>query len=171
MNIPTLDTERLTLRAFAVQDFDAYAQMCADPQFMRFLLGGKPLAKEDAWRNLAFIQGHWALLGYGIWAVETRQSRALIGTAGLLNPDGWPGLEVCWALAPRHWGHGFATEAVKAVIDWTFASLEVDRLISLIHPDNHRSAAVAARVGESLRGQLEFKETPLRIYEILRPGR
>jgi RimJ/RimL family protein N-acetyltransferase len=169
MTIPTLETDRLLLRSFEQRDFDAYAQMCSDPRFMRFLMAGAPLSREDAWRNLAFIQGHWSLLGYGIWAVALKENDLPIGTAGLLNPDGWPGLEMSWALAPGHWGRGYATEAVTAAINWAFQELRVPRLISLIHPDNTPSAALALRVGERRCDDIEFKGKTFQLYEITRP--
>ena len=67
LEIPTLDTPRLRLRAFTESDFPAYRILVADPQVMRFLGDGRPLSDIDAWRQLATIVGHWALRGFGLW--------------------------------------------------------------------------------------------------------
>ena len=76
------------------------------------------------------------------------------------------GVAVCWALSPDHRGKGYASEAVKAAIDWTFNNKITDRLISLIHPCNVKSIAVAERVGEVFKEQIAFKGNPAKVYEI-----
>ena len=62
----TLDTERLTLRMLCEADFESYAQMCADPEVMRYIGDGQALTRPLAWRNLALMVGHWSLRGYGL---------------------------------------------------------------------------------------------------------
>ena len=57
MEIPVLETERLRLRGFTLEDFDDYAAMMADPEVMRFI-GGEPLTHGESWRQLAVILGH-----------------------------------------------------------------------------------------------------------------
>jgi RimJ/RimL family protein N-acetyltransferase len=78
-------------------------------------------------------------------------------------------VEVCWAFAPKFWGKGFATEAAKASIQWVFRVRGMHRLISLIQPDNHRSVAVALRLGERFREQIVFEGKPTNVYEVLNP--
>ncbi|MEM8993510.1 MAG: GNAT family N-acetyltransferase [Acidobacteriota bacterium] len=168
--IPTLTTDRLTLRAFSLDDLEAYAAMYADPRFVRFL-GGAPLSSAEVWENIAVILGHWHLLGYGLWAVESSETGELVGRAGLLNLPGWPDVEVCWALGPRFWGRGYATEAAAAAVRWAFDEARIPRLVSLIHPDNKASEAVALRLGERLHGSITFKGRRIRVFEILDPSR
>lgn len=170
MIIPTIETERLRLRAFEGGDLRPYAAMYADDQFVRYL-GDRTLTEAQVWENMALILGHWSLLGYGIWAVERLGSGELVGRAGLLNLPGWPDVEVCWALSPRFWGSGYATEAAKASIDWAFRETGIARLISLIHPENQRSEAVALRLGERFREQITFEAKPTNVYEVLRSAR
>jgi ribosomal-protein-alanine N-acetyltransferase len=80
-------------------------------------------------------------------------------------------VEICWALSPKFWGNGYATEAAKAAINWAFRDTGVHRLISLIHPDNRQSEAVALRLGEKLREQITFEGKPTNVYEILKSER
>jgi RimJ/RimL family protein N-acetyltransferase len=152
--IPRLETERLLLREWRNEDFDALAGFLADPDVSRYLTG-EPVARADAWRSLATTVGHWVLRGFGFWAVERKSDRALIGRVGLHNPEGWPGLEVGWTIGKEHWGKGYATEAARAAMRYGFLTQPVDRLISVIHVDNKPSQAVAVRVGET-KG--EFRE-------------
>jgi RimJ/RimL family protein N-acetyltransferase len=171
IHIPTLTTDRLILRAFRDDDLDAYAEMCADPEVMRYLGEGKTLSRADAWRQLAFFMGHWQLRGFGLWALEEKASGRFIGRAGLLQPEGWPGFEVGWTLARPSWGKGYATEAAREALRYAFDELDRDHVISIIRPDNLPSIRVAERLGERLEGEVEsFFGSPALIYGIHRPG-
>lgn len=146
--IPRLETERLYLRAWRPDDFEAFAEMNADADVQRHL-SGAPLSRSDAWRSLATSVGQWTLRGYGTWAVERKSDGVLLGKVGIIHPEGWPGIEVGWTLAKHAWGHGYATEAARASIDYAFITLPLERVISIIHPQNAASQKVAARVGET----------------------
>ena len=135
------------LRALREDDLDAYAAMTADPEVMRYVGQGVPLDRGGAWRQLAMFLGGWALHGFGQWGVERRADGVLLGSAGLWCPPGWPGVELGWLLAREHWGHGYATEAARAVLDRVGPGV---RLVSLIHPDNARSIRVARKLGFAL---------------------
>ena len=145
--IPTLTTERLKLRGWRQEDFESFARFRADIDVQRYLTG-EPMARTDAWRNMAMIAGHWVLRGYGMWAVERACDGALIGIAGLHFPECWPSPEVGWTLGKEFWGMGYATEAARAAMAYAFLTQGLDRVISVIHVDNKASQAVAARLGE-----------------------
>jgi RimJ/RimL family protein N-acetyltransferase/CheY-like chemotaxis protein len=147
----TIDTERLHLRPFRDEDLDAYAEMCADAEVMRYVRG-TPLDRADAWREMAMFVGHWQLRGFGIWAVEERATGALVGRIGLYYPEGWPDRELGWALLKRYWGRGYATEGCRAALDHAFDVLGWPRVISLIHPDNLGLPEALEDVREELRG-------------------
>ena len=166
MNEVTLETERLRLRAFRHEDLDAYAAICADPEVMRYLGTGVTLNRNDTWRAMAGILGHWKLLGYGMFAMEIRETGELIGRTGYLNPPGWPGFELGWVLGRPWWGKGYAVEAAIKCRDYAFDAMGRDRLISLIRPDNHRSIKVAEKIGEALAGEVELLGSKALIYEI-----
>src|SRR5438105_15048518 len=87
----TLETERLVLRNYRLGDFEDHYKLCADPEVMRYLLGGKPMSRFEAWRHLAFLVGHWELLGYGQFAVDEKATGRFVGRIGFFNPEGWPG--------------------------------------------------------------------------------
>jgi RimJ/RimL family protein N-acetyltransferase len=162
----TLETARLTLRLFKPDDLDAYAEMCADPEVMRYINDGKTLTREGTWRDMAMVMGHWQLRGYGLWAVEERATHQLIGRIGHWNPEGWPGFELGWMLGRRYWGHGFATEGARAALHHAFAVLNVRHVISLIYPDNAPSIRLAQRLGERFEGPAEINSIKLLKYGI-----
>ena len=168
MDIPEIETERLRLRAFRNEDLDAYAAMCADPEVMRYLGTGATLSRADTWRSMAGFLGHWALRGHGMWALEEKATGTLVGRAGFLEPEGWPGFELGWTLGRPHWGRGFATEAARRALDYAFHELDRDRVISLIRPANTPSMRVAERLGEARAGEIELLGGPCYVYEVRR---
>ena len=162
--MPRLETPRLLLREWRETDFEPHAAMCADPEVMRHL--GGTLDRAESWRRMAQHAGHWALRGYGRWAVERRDTGEWIGRVGLWYPPDWPGVEVGWTLARGAWGQGYATEAATAAIRWAWTHLDCDRLVSLIEPANTASIRVAQRLGMH---PLAAEATGLIVYALERP--
>lgn len=168
LEIPTLETERLLLRPFRGNDLDDYAVLRADPEVLRYLVGagGEPWDRARSSRHMAFIIGHWQVWGSGTWAVEHRESGAFVGMVGFSEPEGWPGLELAWALARRHWGHGYATEAAPEALAHAFSIWKRERVISLIHPENRASIRVAERIGERLLDRRNYLGREMLCYGI-----
>src|SRR5271155_2629928 len=146
--IPTLETERLLLRALKPEDFETYARFMADEDVTRYLTG-EPMTRVDAWRQMAMLLGHWMMRGYGMWAVERKSDRAFVGRVGLYNPEGWPSLEVGWTLGKEYWGQGYACEAGRVAMEYGFLTQGVSRMISVIQTNNVPSQKVAKALGET----------------------
>lgn len=162
--IPELFTPRLRLRPFRSADLDPWAAIVADPEVMRFIGTGGAVGRDVAWRQMAFHLGEWALRGRGSWAVERRADGVLIGRAGFLQPEGWPGEEVAWLFARSAWGQGYATEAVRAAVAHGRRWLGAGPLISLIRPDNAPSLRLAERVGARFETEISFLGAGARLY-------
>jgi RimJ/RimL family protein N-acetyltransferase len=167
VDVPRLRTERLELRGWREGDLDAYAAMYADPEVTRFI--GGSVGRDQAWRGLALMVGHWSLRGHGQWAAERRADGCLLGRVGLWQPEGWPGLELGWALARHAWGAGYATEAARAAMTWAWAHLDAPALIAVIAPDNDPSVRVARRLGMRAREERELGGRPVVVFGIDRP--
>ena len=146
---PTLETENLVLRPFKDEDVDDYFGVLDSPEVRRLLHLPESLDRSDAWQQMAWFVGQWELRGTGHWALEEKKSGQFVGRAGLHRPErhDWPGVEVGWLLHPDYWGRGYATEAGGAAVRYGFEDLQVDKLFSCILPENHRSQAVAKRLG------------------------
>ena len=171
---PTIETERLLMRPFSDDDLDDYFAMMDSPEVRRWMHAPREFDRDAAWAQMAGLAGHWALRGTGLWALEERATGRFVGRAGLYNPVrvDWPGVEVGWTLDPTFWGNGFATEAGMAARDYAFSELREDRLYSCILTDNHRSQAVALRLGFTLheeRVMAWFPEAPHGIWMGERP--
>ena len=162
-----LRTQRLILRLFRPTDFDDYAAMCGDAQVMRYLSPtGEVLSREEAWRHLAMLVGHWHLRGFGMWALEELQTGRFVGRAGLYFPEGWPDRELGWALRRQFWGQGLATEAARAAAEHAFRKLGWSHLVSLIQPGNVRSIAVAERLGAKPAGVVTLRGVEHLVYRL-----
>jgi RimJ/RimL family protein N-acetyltransferase len=142
--IPVLTTSRAVLRRFEAGDWDAYAEMNADP-VVRQWLGGTLLNRQESWSQMESFLGQWALRGYGMFVLEIGGRFA--GRVGILHPADWPEPELAWSLAAPFWGQGFATEVARCARQWAFDNFGWHRLVSYIVPDNVRSQRVAEKLG------------------------
>lgn len=171
MEPPVLETERLVLRGFGPADFEAYAAMFGDPEVARHVGDGTPLDRTGAWRSLAMVVGHWRLAGCGLWAVAERGgSGEAVGRVGLLRPEGWPGLELAWAIARPRQGRGYATEAAARAMAWAFDEFGADRLVSMVRPENAPSIRVAEKLGMARDGEIGMLGAPALLFARRRPG-
>lgn len=167
MQIPTLETERLTLRPFVESDADALFAISQDPEVMRFIGDRTIPSMEDCWRAVAAWLGHWQLRGYGPLAVVERESGRFIGRVSLWYPYGWPAPELGYLFGRDAWGRGYATEAAGAALDWAFEHVDDPRdWISLIDPANAASIRVVTKLGETPRGETELRGHRVLVYGI-----
>ncbi len=146
-----LATPRLLLRTWLDSDLEGFTAMCADPAVMRYLGDGLPKSAEEAGRSFEEFRDDWARHGHGLFALERLDDATFIGFAGVraptFLPEILPALEVGWRLRSDQWRQGFATEAAAAVVDWTFGTLDVDDLVSIVATDNLASVRVATKLG------------------------
>jgi len=158
-----LETPRLRLRPFVHDDWRAMHEHYSDPECTRFTFG-RAFSEAGTWRAMASMVGHWQLRGYGPYAIEEKSTAAMLGTVGLWYPVGWPEPEIKWALARRHWGRGYAGEAVRAVQRMAREQLPQLRLVSLIDSRNQASIRLALAVGATLEREMEFAGAPYHVY-------
>lgn len=154
MTGPVLQTERLTLRPIALEDFPRWAEMMADPEASRFLGGVTPPAA--AWRGFMTMAGAWSLTGVSMFSVIERDTGLWLGRIGPWKPEGWPGTEVGWGLHPDAQGRGYGLEAATAALDYAFDVLGWDDVIHCIDPDNTPSQRLAERLGATNRGRTQL---------------
>lgn len=147
----SLETERLVLRGWRDDDLDPLAMINADPEVMRYILDGSVRDREQSAAGLRKMVRTWDEHGFGLFAVEVRETGVLAGWAGLAVPDFLPevlpAVEIGWRLDRRFWGRGYATEAAAAALHFGFAERGLDRIISIRHPENDRSARVMEKLG------------------------
>lgn len=164
-----LTTERLLIRSFTKNDLDALFALLSDPEVMRYSLYG-PLTYEKVERYLeeGIIQ-HEKETGVSLYAVETLNSHQLIGYTGFRwqTIDDQNLLELGYRLFPCFWGQGLATEAAAALAQYAFEVLGVNQLISIIEPQNTKSASVAKRLGMHFWKEAPFHHLTTHIWRLL----
>ncbi|OYU53665.1 MAG: GNAT family N-acetyltransferase [Alphaproteobacteria bacterium PA1] len=153
---PTLTTARLVLRPPTQDDFPAFAAMMANADHVKFIGGALPEAM--AWRQLAAITGAWSLRGFSMFSVLERDTGLWVGRIGPWMPQGWPGMEVGWGLAPAAMGKGYGVEAATACMDWVVDHLGWTDIIHIIDPANTPSEQLAARLGSTNLGPTRMPE-------------
>lgn len=150
--IPKLETERLLLRGYQPSDFEAFAEMWADPDVVRFM-GGAPSTREQSWQRFLARTGGWAQMGFGFFALIERETGQLVGEGGFheahrtIDPPLVGTLEAGWVLMPSAQGWGYATEAMQAAIAWAEDVFPDRRMTCMIDSDHLASLRVAARLG------------------------
>ncbi|MDH6711002.1 RimJ/RimL family protein N-acetyltransferase [Kitasatospora sp. MAA19] len=143
-----LRTDRLLIRPWRDTDLAPWAAMNADPEVREHL--GDVLTREQSDASVARFQAESAARGYGWLAVGVRATGEFVGFAGLDDVDeGLPftGVEIGWRLARGAWGHGYATEAARAVLAHGFGTLGLDEILAVTTATNLRSQAVMRRLG------------------------
>ena len=155
---PMIETKRLILRTWREADIAPNTAMLSDPESARYITAERKAVTDElsGWRNAVIMSGHWALYGFGMFVVEEKASGHYVGRVGPWYPPRWPGFEVGWGIAREFRGKGYATEGVRASIDWVFENLAVDRIVHCIEPDNAGSQGVAERLGAVIEGQTEL---------------
>lgn len=166
--IPVLETDRLVMRGWTLDDVPPMVEYYADEPLSRWT--GGPVDASATWRIVSHLVGHWVLRGHGLWAVEDKESGRLIGWNGLYQPGDWPELELGYALFREFHGRGYATEAAKRARRYAYEELKAETLVSYIHPDNEPSKRVATRLGAMPEGTIELRGRPAAVFRYRRPA-
>ncbi|MEU4720294.1 GNAT family N-acetyltransferase [Nonomuraea dietziae] len=141
-----LATERLVLRPVQPGDLAELRAHWTAPDVRRFLFDGAVLSSEEIAEIIESSEQDFATSGYGLWTVRQREGTELVGTAGL-RPLEELWLEVVYSLAPTAWGHGYATEAARAVVDHALTTLGLPEVLAEVDQGNTASVAVVERLG------------------------
>ena len=162
-----IETERLVVRPYREADATALHEVFGSPEVMQWTPSppSKNVAEtvERLARTMAFSARQPP--GLGLWALELKESAELLGQVGLFPVEGkGPEVEVAYELAPRVWGHGYATEAARALIEYGFDELQLRRIVALILPANARSRNVASKCAMTLEGPGRFYGLELVVY-------
>lgn len=158
-----IETPRLILRGWRDADYEPFAALNADPEVMRHFPSTHSREESDALadRNRLHIDDH----GWGLWAVERKLDSAFLGFTGLARPRPPHPMEheveVGWRLARFAWGHGYASEAARASLDFGFNELGLVRIVSFTAAENLRSQAVMRRIDMSRASDLDFDHPAL----------
>ena len=158
----TIDTPRLHLRQWRLDEFEPFHALTESGTMRRFL-GRDPPSREDSLNRMVRNAGCWSLFGWGPFAVVERESGEAVGGCGLfrslrgLGDDFDPFPEAAWVIAHSRWGRGYATEAMRAILAWFDAEHGGARTVAIVTRGNAASERIAAKLGYAPIGEAEYK--------------
>ena len=163
-----LETERLVLRYLTADDVESIFAVIGDPETMKYY--PQSFSRDDAQRWINRSLERYRSDGYGLFAVVLKATGEVIGNCGLMRQEaeGESMLEVGYHFRRDHWGHGYATEAARACMEYAFGQLAAEKVVSLILPENVPSRRVAERNGMQIERQVMFHGLPHMMYAMRR---
>jgi RimJ/RimL family protein N-acetyltransferase len=167
--LPALETGRLTLRRIGLGDAGFILGLLNEPSFLRHIGDKGVRTEDDARRYIADGPlASYARLGFGLYAVELRESGALIGICGLLKRDWLDDVDLGFALLPDHWGQGYAFEAASAVLAEAREGHGLRRIVAVTSLENEASIQLLGKLGFRLERVARFTEggEELRLFAI-----
>jgi len=168
MDIPTLRTPRLLLRPWTPEDADRLIAILHEPDILGYFPRTAPWPSEEADRYIAHHLSHWQERGCGHWAVVTPADGQVVGWNGLEFLPETGETEVAYLLSREVWGHGYATEAARAALQFGFTNCSFDKIIGLTHPENVASRRVLEKCGMALIDRQFYFGIELRRYWVER---
>ncbi|MFS4579921.1 GNAT family N-acetyltransferase [Phaeobacter sp. C3_T13_0] len=146
-----IQTDRLLLRDWRPEDHAPFAAICADPDVMRYIGNGAPRTEDATARSIRSFEAEWAERGFGLFAVELRETRELIGFTGFswpgFLPEILPSVEIGWRFAKQSWGKGFASESASAALSFGVDELGLSDIVSIYQVENTASARIMQKLG------------------------
>lgn len=165
--VPHLQTERLVLREYRREDFDAFAAHLANPVTSAHLGPGD---RHTAWRIFCSNAGLWLIHGAGWWAVEERRTGQLVGNVGAFFREESTVMELGWNTYAGFGGQGFANEAAAAALNHALEIRREPKVRAVIASANESSLRVARRLGLTYEAETEIYGKAVGIYTRERGG-
>ncbi|WP_454785482.1 GNAT family N-acetyltransferase [Legionella sp. WA2024007413] len=161
-----IETERIFLRPFCIEDIERFAEICANPNVMRYIGDGKPVSRDVIAEKIPEWIELYKKQKYGLMGLVMKETDELIGFCGFIHQavDESEYIELGYRLDEAYWGKGIATEAAVAVRDYAFNVLGIPMLISIINHKNEASKRVAKKVGMQLMKQTNFKNVLVDVF-------
>jgi RimJ/RimL family protein N-acetyltransferase len=146
-----LETDRLLLRRFIMDDVDNIVALDGDPEVMRYISGGLPTPREEIATDIlpTWLGYYDRFAGYGFWAAQEKSSGEFLGWFHFRPPPGHEpdDVELGYRLRKSAWGKGYATEGSRALIAKGFDDLGVRRVFAFTMVVNVASRRVMEKAG------------------------
>jgi len=146
--VQVLETKRLILRHFCIDDAGFIIRLLNEPSFIRHIGDKGVRTGEDAKQYL--LSGpidSYDRLGYGLNMVELKKSGEPIGMCGLVRREDLDDADIGFALLEQHWSQGYAAESAEAVMRHARETLNLQRIVAIVAPNNHSSIKLIEKVG------------------------
>jgi len=143
-----IETERLLLRSWKKLDEAVYISMNQDPEVMKYF--PQLISEESSLAHIDSIKKHFQEYGYGLYALELKETNSFIGYTGFSHPsfesEFTPCIEIGWRIAAAYWKKGLATEAAKACLQYGFQKKGLEKILSFTSIHNAASERVMQKL-------------------------
>lgn len=163
-----VETARLKLVPLSARWNDDIFRLLNEPEVADWLFLTGPPTREQVETRMKAYEQFWAERGYGLFAVVEKAAGRFVARVGAIETPETGRIEIAWTVARGVWGKGYASEAAKAAIDFTFANSTLDVLDCYLRPDNTASRRVAEKVGFRYQDTRWLYDRPLRYYTLSR---
>jgi len=168
--VSDIETDRLLLRIPESADAAPLLRIHEDPEAIgRVQMTAPPGGLVTAWRNVAYMVGHWHLRGFGEWSVVERATGEVIGRVGFNYPDGAETVALGWIIRTDRWGRRFASEAAQAALGWIWPNTSLSLVTSTIAADNIASIRIAEHLGGVKCDRMTTEDKNSVMYQYTRP--
>jgi len=163
-----IETSRLYHREFDLSDAKYMFDLNSDKEVIKYT-GDDHFSSEEEALNFIKNYNHYKIHGFGRWAVILKENNAFIGWSGLkLNEEN--DIDIGFRFFKKYWGKGFASESAKAVLDYGFNVLKINRIVGRVLPDNIASVRVLEKLSMKFEKQGNCHGVEdARIYSITKP--
>ena len=162
-----LETDRLIIRSFTLDDAEAMFKVLGDAETMRYFLIWLNKSVENSRGFIRWVTGMERDFGYSFWAVVEKATGEVIGDCGLAPLEGeGPEVELGCDLRRDKWNHGYATEAGRACLAYGFNELKLDRIVAVTNPENKPAQRALEKLGFKEEGRGEHYGSESVVYAI-----
>lgn len=166
-----LETERLFLRSWTLDDAQRLFEICRDAEVMRYIGTGNPYENvEQAKEFLKWATNYERENGFCRWAVVEKITGKIVGSCGFARPHGTEEIELGYLFARQSWGQGLATEAARAMLSYGFGKLRFREIIAMTDAENHASRKILQKIGFTERGIERIAGEDTLVYIAENPG-
>lgn len=168
MTVPVFTTERLIARRWTDAEVESLLAVYGDEDAMRWVGDGTAITREQCEKWMEVTRANYEKRGYGMFALDEKESGEVVGFCGLVHPGGQAEPEVKYALHRSHWGRGLATEAVIGLIEYGLTKHSLTHIIATTAPANsasHRVLLKAGLVHGPLRCNADGSKTQVFIWQ------
>lgn len=162
---PTLETPRLRLRPFTPADLDALHRLDSDPTVMRYVIPPRSQAETEEYLQKILRQydeDHGPIR----WKIEARETGDFMGVIGIFRLEDDTDWEIGYRFFENLWGKGYATEALRVVVDYGLRERNLPRLVAVANPENRASYRVMEKVGMHFERMAFYYGTDVVFYAI-----
>lgn len=163
-----IETQRLILRHWTLEDVPSIVRIYGDPQTMRLFGRGVTFSPQQLTESLERVVAEYVDAGLGNHAAVEKGSLTIVGHCGVHRGSDTEGAEADWLIARNRWGRGYATEAAVTVVKRAFDAQNLPAISGVARRENLASIAVMRKVGMSFAGQCERQGFPSVVYRLTR---